>query len=889
MAVSIIKIVILSNKIFIFTVFSATFELLGLLSKNHHLSFSDATAKLVRDQMMSYIQNLFKDDKASVSLQLIAGAIQGLKNHMENFTPTYDEDPQFIIRLYECMKQLSNPDENPNINTDHNRIAFRNMLSLIHLHGHLVSKNLFEDYKRWHNVLENWVNSKSYDDKMKGVEVMQTFHVEIGKELVQRNNPDDQKVLKMFMDYFSKVLHSPDSPPHKISVAIRGYGSMAEACKLLMNSKYLIERFDIIMQRIDYCYDINDKMKRGEALKHLPIFIESLSKIMNYLTEISSIQMQSLESVIVILIKDFHFLSQVQHMTVVIGLFETFLNLEKSGEKNLNDIIDTVIWQGILWTCSHQLTYDLEDNFNNIQDWKETITYRNYLPLWQKLLVPPQTGKKENDERYKRISLLIYECVIKHLFSIIEKLDLSTRKRKFLNESTTEELEFFFTDPGLELEAVRAENYQILYNLVQFYSDLFEHQSVDDLRYYFSDWIQLYIEKSIQYCMKYPFVSAFIYLLEIAVKILERLDFAQNVDMTNEFNVLDPLKHFIKSLFTKCQEMSGELQVAALHLIFQSPIHAILKDFNNELIPVFKLGFSVGKSILSLAQQALSCFEKLIDALSDNPKSKRSMLEEIMPYMEPFLSSKELSNMSDDTKNALVTFNSARQRKNRRFYIQSVETDLMQLKKQIALFLGRRSPEEASLILSNYDQKLVKDYANEIFQLKMHCNDAYMPIIFLDQIMERISKLAQASSNRMTRISACELFHALVLDFMKQNDNSNRESVILWKELCCTLIKLGADEDSIIIQLYEPLLFQMMHYYSNPTRILSPLTTTLIESLMLMISFKNNRVQDLSARLLREFIVWLFRQTPSNQREISPVRLVDLFQEFKKMSIESDQ
>lgn len=859
-------------------VFCATFELLGTLSKNHPSSFSLQLAKHIRNSMIVHIQSLFKDDKANASLQLIGGAIQGLRDHLVNFTPTKDEDESFDIKLYECMIQLSDPDRNPNINTDHNRIAFRNMLAIIEAYAGLVSEKFFEDHKRWQLVLNKWMNSKSYEDKMSGVNAISTFHMEIAKTLVKRRDSSDEHVLRMFMEYFSTILHSSESEPHQIRIAIRGYGAMAEACKILLEPMYLTERFEIIMQRIDYCYDMSDKMKRKNILQQLPIFIESLSKIMTHLNEISGIQVQKLESVIVILIKDFHFLSSAHHSMVSSCLLQTFLNLEKSDDKNLDDVLDTVVWQGILWTCSHQLTYDMEGKLESISDWKEMVTYRNYLPLWKKLLL----SKTKHDGEFSRINTSLYSYFIKHLFGIIDKLDLSTVKRKFTNDSASEEIEFFFTNPGLELQAKRSENYQLLYNLVQFYDELITQHSDEELTCYFIEWLELWIENSIKLSSRYPLVSGFVYLIEIVLKVIDRLNYSANMENDYEIKILDPLKYFIKSLFGRCQEISGELQVAILQLIFQSPV-AVLKDYAIELIPVFIVGLTLGKSILTLAHHTLSCFEKLTDSLNKDPKTRRLLLKSIMPYMETFLSSKELS-AENETK---IVNHGSNQRK--RIYIQSVETDLMRIKKKIFLFLGRRSPEEAQLILSNCDQTLVRNYIVEIFSVRLSCNDQYSPIIYLDQIFDRINKLALSSSDRTTRLSSCELLHGMVLYFMGKNLERD-ETLSLWKQICCNIITLGADEDTIITQLFEPLLFQMMHYYSNPSRILNPITTTLIDSLMTMISHKNNCVQDLSARLLREFIVWLFRQTSPHQREsFSPVRLVDLFQEMKKMSMETDQ
>lgn len=308
------------------------FELLGMMSKTYPKKFINNTAVDLRNKMMNTIQSLFKDDKADISLMLVSGAVDGLKNHLVNFTPTIEEDPDFSRKLYECMVQLSDPDRHATSGV--NRVAFRHMLEILTQFGslHDIPSLLFNDYKTWQSVLLKWVNQNSYQDKIVGVHAMQAFHQQIANVLEQRRNDDDKRVLLFFMKYFQDTLEKPDSQPHEIRIAIRGFGAMAAACKLLLEPKFLSERFDLVMQRTEYSYNTNDRLKRREVLEHLPHFVESLSKIMNQLEEISGIQIESLESIFVILIKDFHFLSTAHHALVASSMLEAFLNLQKSGE-----------------------------------------------------------------------------------------------------------------------------------------------------------------------------------------------------------------------------------------------------------------------------------------------------------------------------------------------------------------------------------------------------------------------------------------------------------------------------------------------------------------------------------------------------------------------------
>lgn len=521
-----------------------------------------------------------------------------------------------------------------------------------------------------------------------------------------------------------------------------------------------------------------------------------------------------------------------------------------------------------MWTCSHQLVYDLQDNIENIKDWKETITYRKYLPLWRGLLAPV-------NEKHQAIAKLVYSHFIKDLFVIIEKLDLTTKKRKFHDEAIGEDREFFFSDPGLDLEPVRVQNYQILYNLVQFYRDVVGSHSRDFLKASFLEWLDLWLENAIQLAMKHPLVSGFLQLLEIALKVIERLDFASDPDKLEEQRTLEPLSFFIKSMMiARCQQMSGELQVACLELIFQSPA-AILREHVAEMIPVFVIGFSVGQGMLSVANRALTCLERLVDANAENPQTRRQILEEVLPCLETFLSGRDVGDASiKEIK--------------KKTKISSAETDLSRFKKRILLFLGNFAPDEAQLVLSKFEQKLVRDHITNVFKVRLECAGDSAPIIFLDELVERICQLAISASERATRISACELLHGLVLYMMGQS-LEGPTTLPLWRAFCMKLIVLGADKDQTIRQLFEPLLMQMTHFYSQPSKILSPMATVLVESLMASICHRGNSgVQDLSARLLREFLIWLYRATDAEQRKASPIKLVDLFYEMRKMSIETD-
>lgn len=326
------------------------YELLGMLSKNHPEKFIGNKAVELRTRMINTIQSLFKDDKASTSMTLISGAVNGLCNLLVNFMPSVEDDPEFSKNLYECMVQLSDPDVHAG--SISNRTAFRNMLKMLHQHGgfHDIPNFLFRDFKTWHQVLTKWIRSKTYEDKNVGIHAMQMFHQQIANVIEHRRSEDDKRILLFFMKHFQDTLESAESQPHEIRIAIRGFGAMAAACKLLLEPKYLSERFDLVMQRTQFSYFTNDRLKRREVLEHLPHFIESLSKIMNQLDEISGIQLDGLEAVFVTLIKDFHYLSTAHHLLVATSMLEAFRNIQKLGKLQIILNIDFLLRTLIVFT-----------------------------------------------------------------------------------------------------------------------------------------------------------------------------------------------------------------------------------------------------------------------------------------------------------------------------------------------------------------------------------------------------------------------------------------------------------------------------------------------------------------------------------------------------------
>ena len=150
------------------------------------------------------------------------------------------------------------------------------------------------------------------------------------------------------------------------------------------------------------------------------------------------------------------------------------------------------------------------------------------------------------------------------------------------------------------------------------------------------------------------------------------------------------------------------------------------------------------------------------------------------------------------------------------------------------------------------------------------------------------TSFAFSSDQEAAKLSECKFVHGSVL-FMMERNLDDPDSLQLWKNLCINLIKLATDKDDDVRQFCEPLLMQMMHFFSQPSKILSPMTNVMTECLLISIChYESSKVQDLSARLLCEFFSCTNEETNCNQRQATSLKLVELFFKMKEMSIETD-
>lgn len=201
--------------------------------------------------------------------------------------------------------------------------------------------------------------------------------------------------------------------------------------------------------------------------------------------------------------------------------------------------------------------------------------------------------------------------------------------------------------------------------------------------------------------------------------------------------------------------------------------------------------------------------------------------------------------------------------------------------------LGTLEPSTCLHIISSELEhpNLTKLDIEQNIKLTLHYSDM-KPTIYLDTLIPRICKIATTSSDRKTKMAACELTHAIILYLIGTQNHKGR----VWQELCRHMLQLGCDGDLAVQQMFEPLLMQIMHYMSHRSQLLSPGVTILFDCLMEGVSHASSAaVRDISARCLREFMAWTIKQTSHEQLAASPTSILMIVSKLKMYSFDSAQ
>lgn len=856
-----------SNQMFLFCSFIVKrrlYELMGCVCKDYPDCVDNKSRIIIRDMYFKSLEDVALKQHG-VNFVEIIGAFKGFDLFLECFDPADEHKDQFTERLYKCIKKMSEPIKGKSIH--------RSALELLSHHCSLFATYLFDDFYYWHELLLTKLLPLQWDDRKIAISLLHAFHRGVVLQLFHPSTDitKSSTILQFLQKFFEDTLELRDCEAFKVRLAIVGIGLVAS----LLPTFEIRRLLHLVLQRIEGATNTINELDK-EQMEFLPDYIESVSKIMSCMEPLAGIHLTMIQDIIVAIIRNFHLLSTAKHETTLSTLRRALENFAMLDDTLLDNMLEVIVMKGVCWTCTHRLPFEANSDWDKSSNWRDHITYKSFLPLWSGLIAEAD----QNNSVQLAIVQKTYDTLMRTLFKILDKLDLTTRKRIHRDDMGAEQ-ELTFCDPSYDLEAVCNNDVRVFANLVNLYRDLLKSQKISSHLNYFLKWQKRFIEDIITKSIEHPFISGFMKLLRVAFQITNKLCSIDANVIDENSHMCDNVSYYLDRIIERANQNNGELQLECIMLMLAIPSFLLAK-YVIRMLPIFQLALDMGRSgaNLFIARTALKTIERYLRRVDHTSEEANRFLKDILPQLAPYM-----NGFKADTPDESIATKQLRSKSTTQKAQQSSEKELLQFQKGIFLLLGKLEPAQCLYITAKEkdDMDLSKwCQSAAVFQLELNGFNV-MPKLNLDSLMPRLCMLAESSTNRQTKISACELVHATIAYTVGTYNYKSK----LWSKLCDLLLRLGCDNDTAVQQMFEPLNMQIIRFMSRSVMPNEPGAKILFHCLMDALSNTHSlSVRTLAARCLHELLLWTTKNWHSASGNL-PYNIITLVDHLKMFSADA--
>ena len=326
------------------------------------------------------------------------------------------------------------------------------------------------------------------------------------------------------------------------------------------------------------------------------------------------------------------------------------------------------------------------------------------------------------------------------------------------------------------------------------------------------------------------------------------------------------------------KQFKDELLVSCLEFFLSVPKEFIKINIEHSFY-CLNQGLDHGVNYLKLAEESLNSLDYWL---------KNIPMQLIKPYFPSILTRFEnylqaSTNKNDlDSKEKVMLLDLKQKGHGRKkipiklFDKGNPNTDLYeQIQLKILKILGQLSADMSHSV-HLIDQKDITAW-DTVQHLKFYVPFADIkPSIYFDRFLPRVIHLAQNSPCRQTKINACELLHAFVIYTIgksvsePEGYSQSSQMTKIYHRLYPCLFCLCCDTDHFVRNLFQPLIMQMIHWFTGNRKYESSDTIQLLNCIMeSLVDEKNAALRDFSAICLKEFLKWSIKHTPVSKQESS--------------------
>ncbi|XP_066592485.1 DNA-dependent protein kinase catalytic subunit-like [Prorops nasuta] len=820
---------------------SFMFSVIGTIAKYYPETVS-LSEKI--NMLYKYLQQDFttqyKRGAHSVELEIY---LQVYNNILKHFPPPHGSEDVHCIILYGWIKKLSPIDQ-----YGRNKTNMREAIRLLVNHMKLFKTFIYDDYQFWLKLFSD-LTKENTENGETGRHALKYFYTLISDALVTSDSDKNKTIFNDLKSILQQQLTASDTNTDLLGVAIYGYSELAAANNKFESVESTKDMYNTLSR---LAIDISNRHDTNQDLfKNISNYQEALSKIILCLPDLSNTEINVLIFFSTFIIKKFPDLIYKNQENTISSLINTFVNIGSYKQSLLQELLYHTVHDGIIWCCSHTLLIDaeLEQETKNLKTLP--ITYKNYLPLWKKLL----NSARYNSFKKTLVVHLIRKQMVQTCASLINKLNLKIKEKENNISSDIE----------LSLTAENEADFRIFINLVDLYVELFKQEDLGLLSMQVDSDELLY--EVIRLSYEHPLISGF---YKLAREIL-KYSFMEQLNK-NCIAKLNIARKYLLDTIDLIPKFTLELQITCLNLILEVPV-IFIKDIIAHVQSVMKISFTLGLSNLEIAFRALTALEIWIGRMTKN--DIRDLIEEILPYLDKFLLSKESS------VEMLQELVSNKRKGTKQVTLIDIEETLENFQSKVLIFLGSLDSDvvsdfayKASLKTgATWDKKNLLQY-----DLSMKSDERKIRIFF-DNMLDRLITLAQNSGDRRTKVAACEVLHSittLVIGKSMQTMLQKQSYLPLYKNLCPTILILSCDSDDIVKKLFRPLAIQLMHWFSSRFMPDFEMVKLIVDTLFEALSDESNsRLREFSGHCLAEFVAWAIKQSAEDEvSEIKHIRAV---------------
>ncbi|XP_060523292.1 DNA-dependent protein kinase catalytic subunit-like isoform X2 [Cylas formicarius] len=721
-------------------------------------------------------------------------------------------DKTIIEKLYAHIRCLSVPKGSIKVG---NRAALNflksNMATFI---GLMLPKHIV-----WHKRLLDWLELGAEDVKT-GEATLRAYLFAVAEH---SSNAD---VLLHFVKWMRHVLKKEQAGAAEKRLVLSALKVFSGPLHQHLPPEEARNTFLLIRRHFEAAYVLRCDAD-ADDWEHLPDYLQCVAGFIRF-QNASATDIHCLQRAIVNLFKTYPKLKPFHRSLAIEALATTLFYLRKTD--HFESFLESAIYQGVIWSCSHRHATNAVG-----------VTVKDYFPLWRGVL--KLTGDRSLD-RYsiflddrKYLVVRIIDRLIKTLMMLVNKLDVTLDACQDVD----------VTDIGTLYKARNPDDYAVFLNVVDFYLEIFDAIEPTTLTRCVAKMVDHFVDR----CRRHPLVSGFYKLLAAAMKIADALSVV----------ALEPsqkLSGFVVATARKVKRFKDELLVACLQVLLATPA-SVAEPLLEHYAPAFEVIF---KGHTALADSAVDCLERWQryvdrDVFDD-------FLVRIVHYLDGYLTGKSLASVAQ-TAGVGPSRKTSRALKKRSVLVE-LEPELVKFQQRALAFVGSQTERVCrALVRPDRVQRMSRCGSARYLKVALPYDDVAV-VVHLEALVERVAALALHSTDRKTKITACEVLQAItvtLLGYTKQlTPTGLSDTQDLVEDVASALLCLAGDVDPVVRQLFEPLFLQLAHWYSAPQQSSNPHVAVILNVLTEGAAHPtNSSVRDFAGVAIGEFVKWTIKQT----------------------------